>query len=122
MAGLISTPGMGKLLAEARLVLESEKQAVLHGTHKRILPGVSLVLLSDVISAFTNNKYTQNLSSPITFIFSHHVSAGVMGLWVWNEPGSWAQPCCLAQPCSSGWGLPHECIFPQESPLQASFG
>uniref|UniRef100_A0A8C7AM84 EGF-like module-containing mucin-like hormone receptor-like 2 n=1 Tax=Neovison vison TaxID=452646 RepID=A0A8C7AM84_NEOVI len=65
--------GMGKLLAEARLVLESEKQAVLHGTHKRILPGVSLVLLSDVISAFTNNKYTQNLSSPITFIFSHHV-------------------------------------------------
>ncbi|XP_059245205.1 adhesion G protein-coupled receptor E2-like isoform X1 [Mustela nigripes] len=77
VAGLISTPGMGTLLAEARLVLESEKQAVLHGAHKRILPGVSSVLLSDVISAFTNNKYTRNLSSPITFIFSHHsVSPG----------------------------------------------
>lgn len=42
-------------------------------------------------------------------------------LWVWNEPRSWAQPYCLAQ----SWGfrrLPHGCIIPQESPLQASFG
>ncbi|XP_045845881.1 adhesion G protein-coupled receptor E2-like [Meles meles] len=77
VVGLVSTPGMGKLLAEACLVLESEKQAVLHGAHKCILPEVSSVLLSDVISAFANNKYTQNLSSPITFIFSHHpVSPG----------------------------------------------
>nr|XP_025718872.1 LOW QUALITY PROTEIN: adhesion G protein-coupled receptor E2-like [Callorhinus ursinus] len=72
VVGLISTPGMGKLLAEARLVLESEKQAVLHGAHKGVLQGVSSVLVSDVISAFMSNWETQNLSSPITFIFSHH--------------------------------------------------
>ena len=97
VVGLISTPGMGKLLAEARLVLESERQAVLHGAQKGVLQGVPSVLLSDVISAFTSNRDTQNLSSPITFIFSHHVSVGETGLWVWKEPGSWAQPCCLAQ-------------------------
>uniref|UniRef100_UPI00063CF75E EGF-like module-containing mucin-like hormone receptor-like 2 n=1 Tax=Odobenus rosmarus divergens TaxID=9708 RepID=UPI00063CF75E len=72
VVGLVSTPGMGKLLAEARLVLESEKQAVLHGAHKGVLRGVSSVLVSDVISAFMSNRETQNLSSPITFIFSHH--------------------------------------------------
>lgn len=97
VVGLVSTPGMGKLLAEARLVLEPERQAVLHGAHKGVLRGVSSVLLSHVISAFMSNRDTQNLSSPITFIFSHHVSAGEMGLWVWKEPGSWAQPRCSAQ-------------------------
>ncbi|XP_047555818.1 adhesion G protein-coupled receptor E2-like [Lutra lutra] len=79
VVGLVSTPGMGKLLAEAPLVLEPEKQAVLHGAHKGVLPEVSSVLLSDVISAFMSNKDTQNLSSPITFIFSHHsVTPGPM--------------------------------------------
>ncbi|KAM8925827.1 adhesion G protein-coupled receptor E2-like [Lycaon pictus] len=69
VVGLISTPGMGKLLAEAPLVLEPEKQAVLPGAHKSLLQGVSPVLLSDVISAFMSNK---KLSSPITYILSHH--------------------------------------------------
>ncbi|XP_008709915.2 adhesion G protein-coupled receptor E2-like [Ursus maritimus] len=72
VVGLVSTPGMGKLLAKTRLVPESERQAVLHGAHKGVLQGVPSVLLSDVISAFTSNRDTQNLSSPITFIFSHH--------------------------------------------------
>uniref|UniRef100_A0A452T6V5 Adhesion G protein-coupled receptor E2 n=1 Tax=Ursus maritimus TaxID=29073 RepID=A0A452T6V5_URSMA len=72
VVGLISTPGMGKLLAEARLVLESERQAVLHGAQKGVLQGVPSVLLSDVISAFMSKRDTQNLSSLITFIFSHH--------------------------------------------------
>ncbi|XP_044768154.1 adhesion G protein-coupled receptor E2-like isoform X4 [Neomonachus schauinslandi] len=72
VVGLVSTPGMGKLLAEARLVLEPERQAVPHGAHKGVLRGVSSVLLSHVISAFMSNRDTQNLSSPITFIFSHH--------------------------------------------------
>nr|XP_025839301.1 adhesion G protein-coupled receptor E2-like isoform X1 [Vulpes vulpes] len=72
VVGLISTPGMGKLLAEAPLVVEPEKQAVLHGAHKISLQEASPVLLSDVISAFMSNKVTQNLSSPVTFIFSHH--------------------------------------------------
>ena len=79
VVGLISTPGMGKLLAEAPLVLEPEKQAVLHGAPKGLLQGVSSVLLSDVISVFMSNKVTQKLSSPVTFIFSHHVSAGAWG-------------------------------------------
>ncbi|XP_048083157.1 adhesion G protein-coupled receptor E2-like isoform X2 [Ursus arctos] len=72
MVGLISTPGMGRLLAEAPLVLDPEKQTVLHEAHKGVLQGVPSVLLSDVISAFTSNRDTQNLSSPVTFIFSHH--------------------------------------------------
>lgn len=72
MVGLVSIPGMAKLLVEAPLVLEPEKKAVLHGARKG-------VLLSDVISAFMNNKDTQNLSSPITFIFSHHVSVDEIG-------------------------------------------
>ncbi|XP_045667922.1 adhesion G protein-coupled receptor E2-like isoform X2 [Ursus americanus] len=72
VVGLISTPGMGKLLAKTRLVLESERQAVLHGAQKGVLQGVPSVLLSDVISAFMSKRDTQNLSSLITFIFSHH--------------------------------------------------
>ncbi|XP_028377115.1 adhesion G protein-coupled receptor E2-like isoform X1 [Phyllostomus discolor] len=63
VVGLISTPGMGKLLAEASLVLE---------THKGLLQGVSPILVSDVNSAFLSNKDTEDLSSPVTFIFSHH--------------------------------------------------
>ncbi|XP_030889203.1 adhesion G protein-coupled receptor E2-like [Leptonychotes weddellii] len=72
VVGLVSTPGMGKLLAEAHLALEPERQAVPHGAQKGVLRGVSSVLLSHVISAFMSNRDTQNLSSPITFIFSHH--------------------------------------------------
>ncbi|XP_045348244.1 adhesion G protein-coupled receptor E2-like isoform X1 [Leopardus geoffroyi] len=71
VVGLVSTPGMSKLLAEAPLVLDSKQQRVLH-EHRDFLAGGSPVLLSDVVSAFVSNKDTQNLSSPVTFIFSHH--------------------------------------------------
>ncbi|ELK37341.1 EGF-like module-containing mucin-like hormone receptor-like 2, partial [Myotis davidii] len=71
VVGLVSSPGMGKLLVEAPLVLETEEQSVLHETHKGLLQEVSPVLLSDVISAFVSNKDTQNLSSPVTFVFKH---------------------------------------------------
>ncbi|XP_023580485.1 adhesion G protein-coupled receptor E2 isoform X2 [Trichechus manatus latirostris] len=54
--------GIGKLLAEAAL----------HETHKSLQWGVSSILLSDVNSAFLSNSDTQKLSSPVTFIFSHH--------------------------------------------------
>uniref|UniRef100_A0A671EPX7 Adhesion G protein-coupled receptor E2 n=1 Tax=Rhinolophus ferrumequinum TaxID=59479 RepID=A0A671EPX7_RHIFE len=76
VVGLVSIPGMGKLLAEAPLVLDTEKQAVLQETHKDLRPGVSPVLLSDVVSAFLSNNNTQNLSSPVTFIFQHSVTPG----------------------------------------------
>ncbi|KAM5189913.1 adhesion G protein-coupled receptor E2-like [Callospermophilus lateralis] len=71
VVGLVSTPGMDKLLAEAPLVLEPEKQVAPHGTHKDLLPTVSSVLLSDVVSAFLSSNNTQNISSPVTFTFSH---------------------------------------------------
>ncbi|XP_023603002.1 adhesion G protein-coupled receptor E2-like [Myotis lucifugus] len=57
--------GMCKLLVGAPLVLETEE------THKGLQQEVSPVLLSDVISAFVSNKDTQNLSSPVTFVFKH---------------------------------------------------
>ncbi|XP_071474704.1 adhesion G protein-coupled receptor E2-like [Marmota flaviventris] len=71
VVGLVSTPGMDKLLAEAPLVLEPEKQVAPHGTYEDLLPRVSPVLLSDVISVFLSSNNTQNLSSPVTFTFSH---------------------------------------------------
>uniref|UniRef100_A0A8C6A7Z1 Adhesion G protein-coupled receptor E2 n=1 Tax=Marmota marmota marmota TaxID=9994 RepID=A0A8C6A7Z1_MARMA len=74
VVGLVSTPGMDKLLAKAPLVLEPEKQVAPHGTHKDLLPRVSSVLLSDVVSAFLSSNDTQNLSSPVTFTFSHPVT------------------------------------------------
>ncbi|XP_029774660.1 adhesion G protein-coupled receptor E2-like isoform X2 [Suricata suricatta] len=70
VVGLISTPGMGKLLAEAPLGPERKQQEAVH-EHKDLLGEVSPVLLSDVISAFISNKDTQSLSSPVTFILSH---------------------------------------------------
>ncbi|XP_019489310.1 PREDICTED: adhesion G protein-coupled receptor E2-like isoform X2 [Hipposideros armiger] len=73
VVGLVSIPGMSKLLAEAPLVLEPKKQAVLHETYKGLWHRVSPVLLSDVNSAFLSNKDTQNLSSPVTFSFSHNL-------------------------------------------------
>nr|XP_034493046.1 adhesion G protein-coupled receptor E2-like [Marmota flaviventris] len=71
VVGLVSTPGMDKLLAEAPLVLEPEKHVAPHGKPKDSLLRVSHVLLSDVISAFLRIKNTQNLRSPVTFTFSH---------------------------------------------------
>ncbi|VTJ88548.1 Hypothetical predicted protein [Marmota monax] len=62
---------MDKLMAEAPLVLEPEKQVAPHGTHEDLLPRISSVLLSDVISAFLSSNDTQNLSSSVTFTFSH---------------------------------------------------
>ncbi|XP_045048529.2 adhesion G protein-coupled receptor E2-like isoform X2 [Desmodus rotundus] len=84
VVGLISTPGMGKLLAGAPLVLETEGPEVLHETHKGLLQGVSPVLLSDVISVFVSTNNTQNLSSPVIFVFEHSVT-----------PGPWQQVLCV---------------------------
>uniref|UniRef100_A0A2K6GS99 Adhesion G protein-coupled receptor E2 n=1 Tax=Propithecus coquereli TaxID=379532 RepID=A0A2K6GS99_PROCO len=69
--GLVSIPGMGKLLAEAPLVLEPEQLAALRERHKGWLQDARPVLLSHVNAAFLSNKDTRNLSSPVTFVFSH---------------------------------------------------
>ncbi|XP_005865909.2 PREDICTED: adhesion G protein-coupled receptor E2 [Myotis brandtii] len=100
--GLFSTPGMGKFMAKAPLVLETEEQSVLNETHKGMLQEVSPVLLSDVISVFVSNNNTQNLSSPVTFIFKHSVTPrpkqklfcvfwepGQNGSGHWSTKGCW---------------------------------
>ncbi|XP_059551455.1 adhesion G protein-coupled receptor E2-like, partial [Myotis daubentonii] len=74
VVGLVSSPGMGKLLVGAHLVLETEEHSVLNETHNGLLQEVSPILLSDVITAFVSNKDTQNLSSPVTFVFKHTVT------------------------------------------------
>nr|XP_054317753.1 adhesion G protein-coupled receptor E2-like isoform X2 [Pongo pygmaeus] len=71
VVGLVSIPGMGKLLAEAPLLLEPEKQVLLHETHQDLLQDGSTILLSDVISVFLSTNDTQNLSSSVTITFSH---------------------------------------------------
>ncbi|XP_064335639.1 adhesion G protein-coupled receptor E2-like [Camelus dromedarius] len=68
VVGLVSTPGMGKLLEEVPLALDE--------THKGLLQELPSILLSDVISAFISNNNTQNLSSPVTFVFQHSVIPG----------------------------------------------
>ncbi|XP_063472335.1 adhesion G protein-coupled receptor E2 isoform X10 [Symphalangus syndactylus] len=100
VVGLVSIPGMDKLLAEAPLVLEPEKQVVLHETHQGLLQDGSPILLSDVISAFLSNNNTQNLSSPVTFTFSHHsvIPRQKVLCVVWehgqNGCGHWATTGC----------------------------
>ncbi|XP_014653122.1 PREDICTED: adhesion G protein-coupled receptor E2-like [Ceratotherium simum simum] len=101
VVGLVSTPGMGKLLAEAPLVLEPGEQAVVHETHKDLLQVVSPVLLSDVVTAFMNNNDTQNLSFQVTFVFNHSVTPGPRQkvfcvFWEHGQNGSghWATTGC----------------------------
>ncbi|XP_027632571.1 adhesion G protein-coupled receptor E2-like isoform X2 [Tupaia chinensis] len=69
--GLVYTPGMGKLLAEAPLDPKPENQAALNQNSSDVPQGVPPVLLSDIVSAFLSTKNAQNLSSPVTFTFSH---------------------------------------------------
>ncbi|XP_036900923.1 adhesion G protein-coupled receptor E2-like, partial [Sturnira hondurensis] len=101
VVGLISTPGMGKLLAGAPLILETEGPEVLHETHTGLPQRVSPVLLSDVISVFVSNNDTQNLSSPVTFVFEHSVTPEprqqvLCVFWEYGQNGSgyWSTKGC----------------------------
>nr|KAF6478958.1 hypothetical protein HJG59_000369 [Molossus molossus] len=101
VVGLVSSPGMGKLLAEAPLFLETEEQVVMHETHKGVLQGISPVMLSDITSVFVSNKNTQNLSSPVTFVFKHSMTPGprqkvfcVFWEHGQTEYGNWANKGC----------------------------
>lgn len=87
VVGLVSTPGMRKLLANVSLVLDTEEEIVLHVSQMVLRQEISPILLSNVVSAFINLNNTQNLNSPVTFIFQH-VSPGGMELWVWKSPES----------------------------------
>lgn len=114
MAGLLSTPGMGKFLAKAPLVLDTVEQAALNETHKGVLQEIYHDLLSEVISAFISNKDPQNLRHPVTFIFQH-VSHGGIELWV----------CKGRESCTQSWASgssPMGSPSPQETPEKASVG
>uniref|UniRef100_G1Q200 Adhesion G protein-coupled receptor E2 n=1 Tax=Myotis lucifugus TaxID=59463 RepID=G1Q200_MYOLU len=76
--------------------------SVLNETHKGLQQEDSPVLLSDVISAFVSNTNTQNLSSPVTFVFKHTVTPrpkqkvfcvfwepGQNGSGHWSTKGCW---------------------------------
>ena len=108
VVGLISTPGMGKLLDKVPLVLDTEEQAIAHETHRGLLWEVSPILMSDGISTFISNNNTQNLSCPVT-LDVQPVSPAGMELWMWKSPKSWAEPWV------SG-GYPTSASYPQESP------
>ncbi|XP_057346192.1 adhesion G protein-coupled receptor E2 isoform X3 [Manis pentadactyla] len=101
VVGLASIPGMGKLVAGAPLAPEPEKQAVLNETHKGLRLGVPPILLTDVTSAFMSKTDTQNLSSPVTFIFKHALTPGPRQkvfcvFWEHGEDGcgQWATRGC----------------------------
>ncbi|XP_020939319.1 adhesion G protein-coupled receptor E2-like isoform X23 [Sus scrofa] len=76
VVGLVSTPGMRKLLANVSLVLDTEEEIVLHESQMVLRQEISPILLSNVVSAFINLNNTQNLNSPVTFIFQHSVTLG----------------------------------------------
>uniref|UniRef100_A0A8D0PIB7 GAIN-B domain-containing protein n=1 Tax=Sus scrofa TaxID=9823 RepID=A0A8D0PIB7_PIG len=76
VVGLVSTPGMRKLLANVSLVLDTEEEIVLHEMQMVLRQEISPILLSNVVSAFINRNNTQNLNSPVTFIFQHSVTLG----------------------------------------------
>ena len=63
VVGLVSIPGIEKLLDKVPLVLDTEEQAIAHETHRGLLWEVSPILMSDGISTFISNNNTQNLSS-----------------------------------------------------------
>ncbi|KAI5935534.1 Adhesion G protein-coupled receptor E2 [Manis javanica] len=101
VVGLASIPGMGKLVAGAPLAPEPEKQAVLNETHKGLQLGHPPILLTDVTSAFMSKTDTQNLSSPVTFIFKHALTPGPRQkvfcvFWEHGEDGcgQWATTGC----------------------------
>uniref|UniRef100_A0A5F9DI20 Adhesion G protein-coupled receptor E5 n=1 Tax=Oryctolagus cuniculus TaxID=9986 RepID=A0A5F9DI20_RABIT len=74
VAGILSSPNMQQLLANASLELTPEKQADLEDTYEGPVRGARLRLLSAVSSVFLSNTRTHELGSPVTFAFSHPVS------------------------------------------------
>ncbi|KAM4856506.1 adhesion G protein-coupled receptor E5 isoform X3 [Urocitellus parryii] len=71
VVGILSNPNMGKLLANASLVLDPEKEEELQKAHEGPLRGARIQILSPVNSVFLTNNDTEKLASPVTFAFSH---------------------------------------------------
>ena len=95
-------------------IVDAEEQVVPHEAHGELLQEIPPTLLSDVISAFISNSNTQNLSSPVKFVFKH------------VSPGGWSCGCrrdlspehslCTSEMSIMG------ASYPKESPSWARFG
>uniref|UniRef100_A0A8C0W266 CD97 antigen n=1 Tax=Castor canadensis TaxID=51338 RepID=A0A8C0W266_CASCN len=70
VAGILSSPQMKKLLANASLDLDG-RQAMVEETYESPLLDTELRFLSNVNSVFLTNTNTKKLTSPITFNFSY---------------------------------------------------
>ncbi|XP_068393001.1 adhesion G protein-coupled receptor E5 isoform X1 [Eschrichtius robustus] len=84
VVGILSSPNMQKLLANASLDLDSEKQTELEEIYESPVRGAQLRLLSAVNLVFLSNTNTDKLNSKVTFAFSHP----------WEMPGTRQELIC----------------------------
>ncbi|XP_061046373.1 adhesion G protein-coupled receptor E5 isoform X4 [Eubalaena glacialis] len=84
VVGILSSPNMQKLLANASLDLDLEKQTELEEIYENPVRGAQLRLLSAVNLVFLSNTNTDNLNSKVTFAFSHP----------WEMPGTRQELIC----------------------------
>ncbi|XP_008853628.1 CD97 antigen isoform X1 [Nannospalax galili] len=104
VAGILSSPNMQKLLANASLNLD-KRQVALEEFYDSPVRDVSLKLLSNVSSVFMTNTDTKKLASNVTFTFSYsRESIGprqelICAFWQGQSNGSgrWATEGCSIQ-------------------------
>ncbi|XP_067589681.1 adhesion G protein-coupled receptor E5 isoform X3 [Pseudorca crassidens] len=84
VVGILSSPNMQKLLANASLDLDLEKQTELKEIYESPVRGAQLRLLSAVNLVFLSNTNTDKLNSKVTFAFSHP----------WEMPGTRQELIC----------------------------
>ncbi|XP_024623011.1 CD97 antigen isoform X2 [Neophocaena asiaeorientalis asiaeorientalis] len=84
VVGILSSPNMQKLLANASLDLDLEKQTELEEIYESPVRGTQLRLLSAVNLVFLSNTNTDKLNSKVTFTFSHP----------WEMPGTRKELIC----------------------------
>ncbi|XP_074206687.1 adhesion G protein-coupled receptor E5 isoform X4 [Camelus bactrianus] len=71
VVGILSSPNMQKLLANASFDLDSEKHAELEKIHGCPVRGAKVSLFTAVSSVFLSNRNTDKLDFNVTFAFSH---------------------------------------------------
>ncbi|TKC38787.1 hypothetical protein EI555_007146 [Monodon monoceros] len=84
VVGILSSPNMQKLLANASLDLDLEKQTELEEIYESPVRSAQLRLLSAVNLVFLSNTNTDKLNSKVTFTFSHP----------WEMPGTRQELIC----------------------------
>uniref|UniRef100_A0A8C6ARB8 Adhesion G protein-coupled receptor E5 n=1 Tax=Monodon monoceros TaxID=40151 RepID=A0A8C6ARB8_MONMO len=98
VVGILSSPNMQKLLANASLDLDLEKQTELEEIYESPVRSAQLRLLSAVNLVFLSNTNTDKLNSKVTFTFSHPESLGGEGgsdpMAKWEMPGTRQELIC----------------------------